>query len=70
MFYPATSMDRSEYVKIKINDIPTELIDKYNLQSVTHNRWVYFYIVIGSYGLSHSIKLANNLLGTLIHKAG
>ena len=35
-------MDRLEYVKIKINDIPTEFIEEYNLQAVTRNRWVYF----------------------------
>ena len=41
-FYLVTPMDRSEYIKIKINNIPTGFIDEYNLQAVTHNGWVYF----------------------------
>ena len=40
-------MDRSEYVKIKITDIPAEFVDKYNLHSVTHNGWLYFETVRG-----------------------
>ena len=53
-------MDRSEYIKINITYIPTEFIDEYNLQSVTHNGWVYIEIVRGCYGLPQSVKLANN----------
>ena len=63
-------MDRSEYAKINITDIPTELIYEYNLQAVTHNGWVYFEIVRGCYGLPQSGKLANNLLSTHLNKAG
>ena len=63
-------MNRSEYVKIKITDIPTELIDEYNLQAVTHNGWVYFEIVREWYGPSQSGKLANNLLRTCLNKVG
>ena len=63
-------MDRSEYVKININDIPTEFIDEYNLKAVTHNGWVYFEIVGGCYGLPQSGKLSNDLLRTRLNKAG
>ena len=63
-------MDRSEYAKINITDIPTELIYEYNLQAVTHNGWVYFEIVRGRYGLPQSRKLANYLLRTHLNKAG
>ena len=64
IFYLATQMDRSEYVRIKINDILTEVIDEYNLQAITQNVWVYFEIVRGCYGLTQSGKLANYLLRT------
>ena len=63
-------MDRSEYAKIKITDIPTEFIDKHNLQAITHKGWVYFEIVRGYYGLPQSGKLSNNLLGTRLNRAG
>ena len=63
-------MDRSEYVKIKINDIPIEFIDEYNLQAVTKNLWIYFEMVRGCYGLPQSRKLANYLLRTCLNKAG
>ena len=63
-------MRRSEYVKIKNNDIPTEFIDGYNLQAVLHNRWVYFEITRGCYGLPQSGKLAKNWLHTCLNKAG
>ena len=35
-------MDRSEYSKIKISDIPSEFIEEYNLHNLAHNGWVYF----------------------------
>ena len=63
------SMDRSEYIKIKIIDTPTEFIDKYNLQEVPHNGWLYFEMFIGCYGLPQSGKLANDLLRTRLNKA-
>ena len=70
IFYLATQMDRSEYVRIKINDILTEVIDEYNLQAITQNVWVYFEIVRGCYGLTQSGKLVNYLLRTRLNKAG
>ena len=38
----ATPIDRSEYVKIKIDDITAKFIEKYDLLAFTHNGWVYF----------------------------
>ena len=69
-FYLATPMDRSEYVKIKFNDISTDFIDEYNLQAVTHYGWVYFEIIRGCYGLPQIGYLANDLLRTRLNKAG
>ena len=63
-------MNRSEYAKIKISDIPSEFIGEYNLQAFAHNGWVYFEIVRGCYGLTKSVKLANNLLRTRLNKSG
>ena len=44
-------MERSDYVRIKIEDIPQEFIHEYNLLPMVHNGWVYFDIVRGFYGL-------------------
>ena len=69
-FYLATPIDRSEYVKIKIDDIPAKFIEEYDLLAFTHNGWVYFETVRGWYGLPQSGKLANNLLCMRLNKAG
>ena len=63
-------MDRSEYSRIKISDIPSEFIEEYNLQAFSHNGWVYFKIFRGCYGLPKSGKLSNNLLKTSLNKSG
>ena len=63
-------MDRSEYARIKIKDIPEEFIKEYNLLPMVHNGWVYFEIIRGCYGLPQSGMLANNLLRTRLNKNG
>ena len=45
--YLATPMEQAEYVRIKIEDIPQEFIEEYNLMPMVHNGWVYFEIVKG-----------------------
>ena len=50
-FYLATPMDRSDYVKIKFDDVPQEFIQEYGLLPMVHQGWVYFEIVRGCYGL-------------------
>jgi hypothetical protein len=61
-FFLGTPLDRPEYVRIKISDIPQEFIDEYNLTDYKYNGWVYFEINNGVYGLKQAGKLANNLL--------
>ena len=63
-------MDRSEYVCIRIEDIPEEFIKEYNLVPMVHNGWIYFEIVRGCYGLPQSGMLVNNLLHTCLNKNG
>ena len=50
-------LNRPEYTRINLSDIPQELIDKYNLKNHACNGWVYFNIWKGVYGLSQSGKL-------------
>ena len=55
-------MKDSEYVRIKISDIPAEFTDEYDLQGRDRNGWIYFEIRRGCYGLPQSGILANDLL--------
>jgi hypothetical protein len=55
-------LDQPEYARIKLDVIPQEFIEEYNLMQYSHNGWVYFEITMGIYGLKQASKLANNLL--------
>ena len=61
-FYLGTPLDRPEYVRIKLSDIPQEFIDEYDLTTFARDGWIYFEITKGVYGLKQSGKLANDLL--------
>ena len=51
-FYLQTPLNRPEYVRIILSDIPQEFIDEYNLLDYVHiNSWIYFEIRNGVYGL-------------------
>ena len=63
------SCGRSEYVRIKLSDIPQEFIEEYNLTKADQNGWIYFEILRGCYGLPQSGRPANDLLHTRLNKA-
>ena len=69
-FYLGTPLDRPEYVRIKLSDIPQEFIDEYNLTEYEHNNWIYFEIHNGVYGLKQAGKLANDLLTECLSQHG
>ena len=68
--YLQTPMDRSEYVRIKLSDIPPEFKEEYNLTQSVQNGWIYFEILRGCYGLPQSGRITNDLLRTHLEKAG
>ena len=41
-------MERSEYVRIKLSDIPQEFIEEYDLTDAAQNGWIYFEILHGA----------------------
>ena len=41
-FYLQTPMERSEYVRIKLLDIPQAFIEEYELSEADQNGWIYF----------------------------
>ena len=61
-FYLETPLNCPEYVRIRINQVPQEFIDKYNIEQYSHNSWVYFKITKGIYSLKQAGKLANDFL--------
>ena len=50
-FYLQTPMDRPEYARIKLSDIPQEFIEKNDLTQLVHNGWIYFQVLRGCNGL-------------------
>jgi hypothetical protein len=62
-FYLNTPMKRPEYMRIKIADIPDEIIEQYKLKSlVTPEGYVYCEINRGMYGLPQAGLIAQELL--------
>ena len=62
-------MDRPEYTRIPIKIIPQEIIDKYKLNEIEENGWVYIKIVKGMYGLPQAVKISHELLEKRLAKA-
>ncbi len=65
-FYLGTPLDRPEYVRIKLADIPQEFIDEYDLTRYAKDGWVYFEITKGVYGLkqAYSPNVCRNMATT------
>jgi hypothetical protein len=63
-------MSESEYVCIKILDIPNKFIDKYKLTGLDHDSWIYFKILQGCFGLPQAGILANDLLCSHLEAKG
>ena len=62
-FYLGTPLKRKEYMRIKITDIPQEIIDEYKLNEiVTPEGWVYVEISCGMYCLPQSGIIAQEQL--------
>ena len=55
-------MERFEYMKVKLDIIPQEIIDQYDLIRIAWDGWVYIEIQKGMYGLPQAGILANNKL--------
>jgi hypothetical protein len=51
-----------EYICIKLADIPQEFMDKFKLNMLARDSWIYFEMHRGMYGLPQAGILANKLL--------
>jgi hypothetical protein len=70
-FYLATPMERYEYLKLKLCDIPEEIIKEYSLRKIaTPDDSVYVEVRKGMYGLPQAGLIANELLEKRLNKEG
>jgi hypothetical protein len=69
-FYLVTPLPQFEYIKILLSRFPEEIIQKYNLNNLAVNGWVYIEILKGMYGLERSGILANQVLQTRLVQFG
>ena len=70
-FYLNTPMDRYEYMRMKLNIFPKDVIEEYNLRDkVEPNGFVYIKVRKGVYGLPQAGLLAQNNLKKRLKKHG
>jgi hypothetical protein len=70
-FYLMTPLKQPEYAKIKLSDVPDEIIDEYNLrEKATPDGWVYIMVVRGMYGLPQARSLGHDLLEERLNQEG
>ena len=70
-FYLNTPMTQYEYMRLKLSDLPDDVIRHYNLEIiVTKEGYIYTEIRRGMYGLPASGILAQQLLEKLLNKEG
>jgi hypothetical protein len=61
-YYLGTPLPRFEYIKMMLSCFPEEIIQRYNLNALAFDGWVYIEIRKGMYGLKQAGLLANQLL--------
>jgi hypothetical protein len=70
-FYLMTPLKRTEYAKIKLSNIPEEIIQEYNLhEKATPDGWVYIWCTCSMYGLPQASSLGHDLLKQRLNAAG
>jgi hypothetical protein len=63
-YYLGTSLPRFEYMKMMLSRFPEEIVQRYNLNALAVDGWVYIEIRKGMYGLKQAGLLTNQLLQT------
>jgi hypothetical protein len=69
-YYLGTPLPRFEYMKMLLSRFPEEIIQKYNLNTLAFDGWVYIEIRKGMYGSEQAGLLANQLLQTSLAPFG
>jgi hypothetical protein len=58
-YYLGTPLPRFEYTKMQLSRFLKEIVQKYNLNALAVEGWVYVEIIKGMYGLKQAGLLAN-----------
>jgi hypothetical protein len=69
-YYLGTPLPRFEYIKMLLSRFPEEIIQKYNLNALAVDGWVYIEIRKGMYGLKQAGLHANQLIQTRLAPFG
>jgi hypothetical protein len=69
-YYLGTPLPRFEYMKMQLSRFPEEIVQKYNLNALAIDGWVYIEIRKGMYGLKQAGLLTNQLLQTRLAPFG
>jgi hypothetical protein len=69
-YYLGTPLPRFEYMKMLLSRFPEEIVQKYNLNTLAVDGWVYIEIRKGIYGLKQAELFANQLLQTSLAPFG
>jgi hypothetical protein len=69
-YYLGTPLPRFEYMKMLLSRFPDEIIQKYNLNALAVDGWVYIEVRKGMYGLNQAGLLANQLIQTRLSPFG
>eukprot|EP00804_Cyclotella_cryptica_P002902 CCRYP_021007-RA/>CCRYP_021007-RA protein AED:0.15 eAED:0.15 QI:0/0/0/1/1/1/5/0/1206 len=70
-FYLMTPLKRPEFARVRLTDIPDEIIQLYSLDKVaTPDGWVYVRVSKGMYGLPQSGSLGHDLLEECLNQEG
>ena len=70
-FYLMTPMSNYKYMRLSLDLIPDEIVQRYNLLARVNNQgWVYVEIQVGMHGLPQADILANKLLESRLNTCG
>eukprot|EP00804_Cyclotella_cryptica_P008940 CCRYP_012041-RB/>CCRYP_012041-RB protein AED:0.46 eAED:0.46 QI:0/-1/0/1/-1/0/1/0/111 len=70
-FYLMTPLPRPEYLRLKLSDIPTEIIREYRLDLLAEpDGTIYVLVRLGMYGLPQAGLLTNELLEKRLNAHG
>ena len=69
-FYLNTPLPRPEYIRVPLKQIPTKMMDLYNLHPLVHNGYIYAEVTQSMYGLPQAGRISNDALIPILANAG
>ena len=69
-FYLGTPLEKYKYMRLKMSDLPDDVIEEYKLRQKAVDGYVYVECRRGMYGLPHAGLIAQQLLEKRLNKHG